>query len=297
MRNTLFMPAILLAAAVAGHAAAQVVVVPSELDLGTLRLATVVPASVWLVNTGDEPVELLTAKGSCGCTVLDFKPQVLASQAALQVPVRVTAPKAPGRRKSVTVTFTVRDQDPIKLSVRIATVGDLKTTTDVRAEPAEVDLGPVSAGTLVSASARLVNTSDIPQRITAAKASCSCVKLPDFVPVTLAAGEAIDVHIEVDTPSTIGATSRDITFVLEGRQFVKVPVRMETTDTRVETLKRHLGDRYASTYTFSGFKIDGDVITGFGWEDDGTRLSAMVTSRFNDDGTLLSTLVEPISSS
>ncbi len=296
MRNTLFPLVILLAVAAAGHATAAVIVVPEELDLKTVEPTTVVVSSVWLVNTGDLPVDLLSAKGSCGCTVLEFTSQMLASQAALQVPVRVTAPRTSGRTRNVTVTFTVRDQEPIKLPVRIVTAGELETTSDIRAEPAVVDLGPVAAGTLISASARLVNTSDIPHRITAATPACNCMRLPDFTPVTLAAGEAIDVHFEVETPSLLGTTSRDITFVLEGRQVFNVPVRMKTTDTRVEGLERHFDELYPSTYTFNGFRIDGDVITAIAWEGDKQRPRAMVTCRFNDDGTVQSSLVEMISS-
>ncbi|TDJ58565.1 MAG: DUF1573 domain-containing protein [Planctomycetota bacterium] len=296
MRNTLFTLAFLLAAVAAGPATATVIVVPAELDLETVEPTTVVMRSVWLINTGDDPVQLLSARGSCGCTVLEFKPQTLASQAALQVPVRVTAPKTAGRRKTVTVTFTVRDQEPIKLPIRLVTTGDFPTTTDVRAEPAVVDLGAVTAGNLVSASARLVNTSDIPQRITAARPACKCMTLPDFEPVTLAAGEVIDVHIQVEVPRTLGASSREITFVLEGRQVVKVPVRMKSIDTRVEALQRHLGDLYQSRYTFDGFRIDGDVITAIAWEGLGRQPRAMVTCHFNDDGTVRSSLIEPISS-
>ena len=296
MRNTLFPLVILLAAAAAGPAAATVIVVPEELDLKTVEPTTVVVSSVWLVNTGDLPVDLLSAKGSCGCTVLEFASQTLASQAALQVPVRVTAPRIDGRSKNVTVTFTVRDQEPIKLRVRLVTTGDLATTTDIRAEPAEVDLGAVTAGTVVSASARLVNTSDIPHRIISARPACNCMKLPDFKPVTLAAGEAVDVHVEIETPLLLGTTSRDITFVLEGRQVFKVPVRMKTTDARVEALERHFDELYPSTYAFNCFRIDGDVITAIAWEGDDQRPRAMVTCHFNDDGTVRSSLVEPITS-
>ncbi len=192
--------------------------------------------------------------------------------------------------------FTVRDQEPIKLPIRLVTTGVLETTSDIRAEPAEIDLGPVTADSFISASVRLVNTSDIPHRITAARPACKCMKLPDFKPVTLAAGEAIDVHIEIETPSLLGTTSRDITFVLEGRQVVKVPVRMKTSDTRVEALERHFDELYPSTYTFNGFRIDDDVITAIAWEGDDRRPRAIVTCRFNDDGTVRSSLVEPISS-
>jgi len=296
MRNTVFTLVILLGAAAAGPATATVIVVPAELDLKTVEPTTVVTSSVWLVNTGDLPVELLRAKGSCGCTVLEFESQTLASQAALQVPVRVTAPRTAGRPKTVTVTFTVRDQEPIKLPVRLVTAGVLDTTSDIRAEPAEIDLGAVTAGNLESASVRLVNTSDIPQRIIAARPACKCITLPDFEPVTLAAGEALDVHIEVETPSTLGTTSRDITFVLEGRLVVTVPVRMETTNARVEELKRHFDELYPSMYTFNGFRLDGDVITAIAWEGDPQRPRAMVTCRFNGDGTVRSSLIEPISS-
>jgi len=295
MRNTL-PPVVMLLAAAAGPAAATVIVVPQELDLETVEPTTVIVSSVWLVNTGDLPVNLLSAKGSCGCTVLEFESQTLASQAALQVPVRVTAPRTDGRTKNVTVTFTVRDQEPIRLPIRLVTTGILETTSDIRAEPAEIDLGTVTAGTFITASARLVNTSDIPHRIIAARPACKCMKLPDFKPVTLAAGEAVDVLVEIETPTLLGTTSRDITFVLEGRQVFSVPVRMKTSDTRVEALQRHFEELYPSTYTYDGFRIDGDVIKAIAWEGDKERPWAIVTCRFNDDGTVQSSFVERISS-
>ena len=55
MRTKLLALAFLLTVAVAGSAAtATVVVIPSELDLGTVEPATIVSSSVWLLNTGDE---------------------------------------------------------------------------------------------------------------------------------------------------------------------------------------------------------------------------------------------------
>lgn len=274
--------------------ASSIVVVPAELDLGRREPATVVPAAVWLVNTGDEPVELLSARGSCGCTVLDFAPQVLAPQAALQVPVRVTAPKRAGVRKTITVTFTGRGQAPVRLPVRIATNGKLDRASVVRADPVEVDLGAVTAGSTVSSRARLVNTGDQPRRVTAARAGCSCITLPEFSPVTLAPGEALDIRLDIETPATVGSTAREVTFVIEGQQVVKVPVVMQTTHPRVEALRQHLGELYAATCTWDGFRIDGDVVTAIAWERDGLRPRGRITCRFNHDGTLRSTVFETI---
>jgi len=273
---------------------ASVMVVPGELDLGRREPGTIVPAAVWLVNTGDEAVELLTARGTCGCTVLDFIPAVLAPRTAMKVPVRVTAPKKAGVRKTVTVTFTSRGHAPVKLPVRIATHGEPDALPVVRADPIDVNLGTVRAASVVSSRVRLVNTGDGPRRVTAARAGCSCITLPDFSPVTLAAGETLDVHLDIETPTAIGSTTREVTFVIEGQRVVKVPIVMQSTHPRVETLKQHLGELYTATCTWDGFRIDGDAITAIAWEHDGSRPRGRITCRFNDDGTVRSTVFETI---
>lgn len=267
---------------------ATAIVVPGELDLGTHTPRTTVRNAVWLINPGDEPLELLSARGSCGCTVLDFTARVLPPKAGLEVPIRVTAPKNPGIHKTVTVTFTILDRAPLKLPIRIATEGGQL----VRAEP--VDLGPVTAGATISTWTQLVNTGDAPRRVTAARPGCKCVSLPDFAAVTIAPGETLDVQMEIEVSSTVGPTSREVTFVFEDRQVVKVPIRMQVTLPRVEALKRHLNDLYRVTCT--GFRVDGDVVTAIAWEQDNPQPQGWITCRFNDDGTLQSTLFESITS-
>ncbi len=56
---------------------ATAIVVPGELDLGTHTPHPTVHDAVWLINPGDEPLQLLSARGSCGCMVLDFTARVL----------------------------------------------------------------------------------------------------------------------------------------------------------------------------------------------------------------------------
>jgi len=267
---------------------ATAIVAPAELDLGTHTPHTTVRDAVWLINPGDEPLELLSAKGTCGCTVLEFTARVLPPKSGLEVPIRVTAPKDSGRNKTVTVTFTIRDRDPLKLPVRIATTGD----QFVRAEP--VDLGPVTAGATISTSAQLVNTSDTPLGVMTAKPGCKCITLPDFTPVTIAPGESLDVHLEIEVSSKMGPTSREVTFVFEDRQIVQVPVRMQVTDPRVNALRQYLNDVYQATCT--GVRFDGNVLTAVVWERDNPHPKDWVTGRFNDDGTLESTLFESITS-
>ncbi len=267
---------------------ATAIVVPGELDLGTHTPRTTVRDAVWLINPGDEPLELLSARGSCGCTVLDFTARVLPPKAGLEVPIRVTAPKKPGIHKTVTVIFTILNRDPLKLPIRIATEGDRL----VRAEP--VDLGPVTAGATISTWAQLVNTGDTPRNVTAARPGCKCVALPDFAPVTIEPGEALDVQMDIEVSSTVGPTSREVTFVFEDRQIVKIPIRMQVTQPRIDALKRHLQDLYRTTCT--GFRVDGDVVTAIAWGPDQTHPRGWVTCRYNDDGTLQSTLFESITS-
>lgn len=295
MKAKLIVLPLLLAAVAAHPAAASVVAIPAELDLGTVEPAAVTSSSVWLVNTAAEPVELLSAKGSCGCTVVEFEPRTLARHEALRLPVRVTAPKAAGRHESVTVTVTPRDGEPIRIPVRLVTAGDLDPASGIAADPPVVDLGPVAPGSLASASARLVNAGDMPHRVTAARPSCKCVTLTDFAPAILGAGEAMDVHLEVETPETLGAAAREITFVLEGRTLV-VPVQMETTDPRLEALRLHLESQYPSRYTISGARIEDDALTAIACEGDDHHPGAWVTCRFKDDGSVDSLSIEPIHS-
>ena len=80
----------------------------------------------------------------------------LPAHSALDVPLRVTAPRTPGKEKRVSVTFTFKDRPPLTLPIRIETEGrppEAKPT--VRAEPTELD--PLAGHHFVQAVKRHLN--------------------------------------------------------------------------------------------------------------------------------------------
>ena len=142
-RMTLLVAAGLCATASAATtppAPADLMLAPGELDLGPRAPSTTTARTVWLINAGDQTLELGRAAASCGCTKVDLKPMTLPAHSALDVPLRVTAPRTPGKEKRVSVTFTFKDRAPLTLPIRIeaeAESPDAKPT--VRGEVSDLD--------------------------------------------------------------------------------------------------------------------------------------------------------------
>ncbi|MHC4716438.1 MAG: DUF1573 domain-containing protein [Planctomycetota bacterium] len=205
------------------HAA---ILAPDDLNLGLRGPGEVVETTVWLINTEDEPLEVLRAKGNCGCTTLvGFVPQTLPARSALEVTLRVTAAKKAGQDKAVAVTFTVKDRPPIRLPIRIETTGSPPAGGAVTAAP--LDLGRVTAARRTESTVRLTNTATEPARVTGAKAGCGCITFPDFAPFELDPGASADVRLSIKAPSVTGRPrTRDVTFVVADHAPVKVPVRL-----------------------------------------------------------------------
>lgn len=289
-----------LAALAVAPAASAAIVAPDHLHLCAAAPGEVVGTSVWLINTDDAPLEVLKAKASCGCTTLGgFAAQTLAPRSAVEVPIRVTAPKEPGATKAVAVNFTIGNGDTIRVPIRIETAGTLAAGGAVTVSPPELDLGRVTAATRADATVRLTNPGDAPIRVTAAKAGCGCITFPGFAPLDLEAGASADVRLSIAAPTAVGgATTKDVTFIVEGHPPVKVPVRLEAVHPSVEALRRYLavpapdaaGPRYGD------FRVDGDIVSAIVWSAD-TSPAAYLVCRLDDDGRIRSLSVEPISSS
>ena len=75
---------------------AAITLAPGALDLGVMKPGTTTTAETWLINEGDEPVRVIDAKPSCGCTTAGIKDAVIAGHRAIRVPVTVKAPKNEG---------------------------------------------------------------------------------------------------------------------------------------------------------------------------------------------------------
>ncbi|MHC4989791.1 MAG: M56 family metallopeptidase [Planctomycetota bacterium] len=96
--------------------------VPAELDLGRADVKAAKSGTVWLVNTGSEPVRLVTYKASCGCTtVAGFTPGALAPGASMQLEVTMKGPDKPGK-KTKKVTVTIEGQPLLQIPVHMEAV-------------------------------------------------------------------------------------------------------------------------------------------------------------------------------
>jgi hypothetical protein len=300
MNRTLTKLSPLLAALLLAAGAPAAIVAPDELHLGVRAPGEIVETSVWLINTDNAPLEVVEAKGSCGCTkLIGFAPRTLAPRTAVEVPIRVTAPKGPGRSKRISVTFTIRDGEPVRVPIRIETAGTPAAAGALTVSPAELDLGRVTAATEMHATIRLTNPGDAPIRVTAAKAGCGCITFPGFAPFDLDPGASADVRVSVEAPATVGGPrTKDVTFTVEGGRPVSVPVRLETVHPSVEALKQYLArpEAAASGPRYGDFRVDGNVVSAVVWSA-GTRPGAYLVCRLDADGRIRSLSVEPISSS
>ncbi len=106
------------------RSAAPIRLVPDRLELPAAAPGSTVTASVWIVNTGGEPVRMTAARGSCGCTAVDFQPGTLAAGASREVALRVKAPARPGQERDVTVTFLAEGHPAVQLPVRARASAD-----------------------------------------------------------------------------------------------------------------------------------------------------------------------------
>jgi hypothetical protein len=289
-----------LAALAVAPAASAAIVAPDHLHLCARAPGEVVETSVWLINTDDAPLDVLTARASCGCTTLaGFAPQTLAPRSAVEVPIRVTAPKESGATKAVAVTFTIGNGDTIRAPIRIETAGTPAVASAVTVSPPELDLGRVTAATEARATIRLTNPGHAPIRVTAAKAGCGCITFPGFAPLYLNAGASADVRLSVKAPGTVGgAVTRDVTFIVDGHPPVRLSVRLEVVHPSVEALRRCLAPPApdATGPRYGDFRVDGDVVSAVVWSAD-TSPAAYLVCRLDGEGRIRSLSVEPISSS
>jgi hypothetical protein len=139
---------ILLATASSSEPA--VLVAPDSIDLGVVEVGAATTASVWLLNTGTEPVGVSAARPSCGCVeVLGFERVSLIPRLAQEVRLRVAAPKVVGTPQTRQVRFAIEGGPPVALEVRIASshplvekAGDYLAARERGDKGAETHLAP-----------------------------------------------------------------------------------------------------------------------------------------------------------
>jgi ankyrin repeat protein len=90
---------------------------PISLDLGTFSTSEKSTGTVTLTNTSNEPVTIISAKASCGCTTSSFKNNtVLAAGESTNVTVTMNG-KGRAQKLTKTVTFNVAGYPSLKLPV------------------------------------------------------------------------------------------------------------------------------------------------------------------------------------
>ena len=91
---------------------------PPALDFGAIQKGSTAEATVRLINTSDEPVRVLKARTSCGCTVAELTTEPFGPGESIEITVRLK----PSGKVGTTSTKTVRlildgDFAPIPLLV------------------------------------------------------------------------------------------------------------------------------------------------------------------------------------
>jgi hypothetical protein len=95
-----------------GAAGARIAFVVEKMDLGTLKESAVLHKTFEFTNTGSAPLVILSAEGSCNCTVPTFS----------------KAPIAPGEKGEIDVKYIARNKvGPQKMGVTLVTNGSPKT--------------------------------------------------------------------------------------------------------------------------------------------------------------------------
>ena len=273
------------------------ILAPDDLHFESLQPGEVVEGAVWLINTEDEPLEILRAKGSCGCTtILGLEPQTLAPGSAVEVGLRITAPKKAGQRKTVSVTIMLADRPPMKLPIRVETLGAVAASGAVTVSPPELDLGRVTAADKIEAAIHLTNHGATPIRVTGLKAACGCITFPGFAPFELDAGTSADLRLNVKAPSVIGRSkTKDVTIAFAARPPVKVPVRVQAVHPLAEALGQYLGVSGSGDLAgqrYGDLRVDGDTVSTIVWAGEAPR--ARLVCRFDEGGRIAALRVDPI---
>ena len=88
-------------------------------NFGTIAQGDTVLHTFTFVNVGTEPLKILSAVGSCGCTVPKYSREEIAPGAKGEVQVRFnSAGKMGMQNKTVTLNTNAVDRKPVVLTIR-----------------------------------------------------------------------------------------------------------------------------------------------------------------------------------
>ncbi|MEE8154431.1 MAG: DUF1573 domain-containing protein [Phycisphaerales bacterium] len=115
------------AIATGGDNAKQTIIVPNMLDLGKCAAGDTAAGTMWIINTSDAPITVVSANGSCGCTtIVDFESQRLEPRQAKELHIRMKASaKHLDQVVSKKVIVTLADGPPVEAQLRIESIHPL----------------------------------------------------------------------------------------------------------------------------------------------------------------------------
>ena len=100
----------------------ELVVLPRELDLGSVRAGELARGSLWLLNPTSRTQTLQAARANCGCTRVELpSPTGIPAGAFLELPVTMESPTSPGQTKTKRVTLKVAGERPLLVDVTCRT--------------------------------------------------------------------------------------------------------------------------------------------------------------------------------
>lgn len=82
----------------------------TNLQLGQVKAGVTVPLTFELTNSGSEPLTILEAKGSCGCTSVSFSREPIAPGSSAQITANFSSSKTGAFKKHIQVKTSAADE-------------------------------------------------------------------------------------------------------------------------------------------------------------------------------------------
>lgn len=118
-----------------------------EHDFGNINEGDKVATKFEFTNTGNEPLIISSAKGSCGCTVPEWPKEPIAPGGKGTIDVEFNSKNKPGRQtKTVTIQANT-DPNPIRLKIKAEVAKDPNKEENTAAQPIQAKPVPVSPAT------------------------------------------------------------------------------------------------------------------------------------------------------
>ncbi len=82
----------------------------TSLDLGQISMGESKPLSFEFTNNSDEPITIVEAKGSCGCTEVAYPKAAIAPGESAEITAKFSSKKAGVFKKSIKITTSASEE-------------------------------------------------------------------------------------------------------------------------------------------------------------------------------------------